>query len=69
MSLWPEAMDRLSALESENDLTVDQQLQALQVLALLSISQELSAINPLNTMYRDDEGKARNGWGFLTRRF
>ena len=66
MTVWAEAMDSLSALESENDLTVDQKLQALQVLALLSISQELSAINPQNTMYRDSDGNARNGWESLT---
>lgn len=44
LNVWAMAMDQLSAIENKNDLTVDKQLKATEVLALLSISQELSLI-------------------------
>jgi len=44
MGLWHEAMDDLVPLEEGGDLTIDQRLKALEVKALLSISQELSKI-------------------------
>jgi len=49
-------------------LTVDQQLKVAEVAALLSISQELSALNPQNTSSRDDDGNTVNGWGIVTRK-
>lgn len=45
-------------------LTFEQQIQVAQVAALLSISQEISSLNPNNTTHRDAEGVQRNGWGF-----
>lgn len=47
-------------------LTTDQRLKVAEVTALLSIAQELSALNPQNTTTRDEDGTARNGWGFRT---
>ncbi|WP_336705781.1 hypothetical protein [Micrococcus terreus] len=44
-------------------LTVDQRLKAAEVAALLSIAQEISALNPQNTTTRDEDGSVRNGWG------
>jgi hypothetical protein len=44
MALWDEAMDDLVPLEEGGDLTIDQRLKAIEVRALLSISQELSMI-------------------------
>lgn len=52
--------------DQQDHLTVEQRLEAAKVAALLSIAQELSAINPQNTMYRDADGRKRNGWGLLT---
>lgn len=45
-------------------LTVDQQLKVAEIAALISISQELSALNPSNTTTYDEDGTPRNGWGF-----
>ncbi|MFI8413743.1 hypothetical protein ACIGB6_14915 [Paeniglutamicibacter gangotriensis] len=47
-------------------LTVDQRIEVAKVAALLSISQEISSLNPQNTSYRDGEGNTRNGWGSRT---
>ncbi len=44
-------------------LTTDQRLKAAEVAALLSIAQELSALNPNNIKSRDKDGVWRNGWG------
>jgi hypothetical protein len=44
MALWQDAMDDLVPLEEGGDLTIDQRLRAIEVRALLSISQELSLI-------------------------
>lgn len=46
-------------------MTVDQQLKAAEVAALLSIAQEISALNPANTETTDDDGNIRNGWGTI----
>jgi hypothetical protein len=48
-------------------LTTDQKLKAAEVVALLAIAQELSALNPQNTMTRDDDGTVRNGWGLTVK--
>lgn len=47
-------------------LDIDQRLKVAEVAALLSIAQELSALNPQNSMSRDEEGNTRNGWGTIT---
>lgn len=44
-------------------LTFEQQIQVAQVAALLSISQELSALNPQNTRTRSKHGEWVDGWG------
>lgn len=50
--------------DSLEALTVDQKIKVAEVIALISISQELSALNPQNTTTYDDDGAKRNGWGF-----
>lgn len=47
-------------------LTLDQQIQVLQVQALLVVAEELSALNPRNVQYRDEDNVVRNGWGLKT---
>lgn len=47
-------------------MTIDQRLKVAEIAALLSISQELSALNPKNESYKDGEGNERNGWGLRT---
>jgi len=49
-------------------LSTDQKLKVAEVAALLSIAQELSALNPQNTMKRDEDGNEVNGWGIVTRK-
>jgi hypothetical protein len=44
-------------------LTIDQRLKVAEVAALLSIAQELSALNPQNTQGPGEDGVWRNGWG------
>lgn len=56
------------SITDTDHLTVDQQLKVAEVAALLSISQELSALNPQNTSSRDDEGNTVNGWGIVTKK-
>jgi hypothetical protein len=51
-----------------NHPTVDQELKVAEVAALLVIAQEISALNPQNTMSRDDKGCEINGWGMVTRK-
>lgn len=34
--------------------------------ALVSIAQEISALNPQNTMSKDKDGSARTGWSIFT---
>lgn len=50
-------------IDDVDHLEADQQLKVAEILALLSISQELSALNPQNTTSFQD-GKKINGWGF-----
>jgi hypothetical protein len=45
-------------------LTTDQQLKVAEIAAILSVAQEISALNPQNTTTRSDDGTVRNGWGF-----
>lgn len=52
----------------QEHLTIDQRLKAAEVAALLTIAQEISALNPRNTQYRDDDNVIRNGWGMPTHR-
>lgn len=54
------------SFDKQEHLTVDQRLKAAEVAALLSISQEISALNPQNTGGRDSQGNMRNGWGIVT---
>lgn len=54
------------SLTEQDHLSFDQRIEVAKVAALLSISQELSALNPQNTKYRDSDGNVRNGWGILT---
>lgn len=44
-------------------MSVDQQLKVAEVAALLSIAQELSALNPQNTKRRAKDGSWVDGWG------
>lgn len=58
------AQGQLSAtIDDVEGLTIEQRLKVAEIAALLSISQELSALNPQNTKWRDDDGVWRNGWG------
>lgn len=69
---WGALTDAIGAAKGESagsiidveHLSVDQRLKVAEITALLSIAQELSALNPQNTTTRDKDGIARNGWGF-----
>ncbi|CAN5596830.1 hypothetical protein BH24ACT11_BH24ACT11_19950 [soil metagenome] len=52
----------------QDHLTIDQRLKVAEVAALLSIAQELSSLNPQNTVTYDRDGTERNGWGFRVAR-
>ncbi|MEV8274621.1 hypothetical protein [Microbacterium sp. NPDC077184] len=52
-----------ATIDDVEGLTIEQRLKVAEIAALLSISQELSALNPQNTKWRDYEGVWRNGWG------
>lgn len=54
------------SITEQEHLTVDQRIEVAKVAALLSISQELSGLNPQNLTYKDGEGNERNGWGNRT---
>jgi len=56
------------SITDQEHLTVDQRLKVAEIAALLSIAQELSALNPQNTSSRDEEGNTVNGWGIVTNR-
>jgi hypothetical protein len=56
------------SITDQDHLTVDQRLKVAEVAALLSIAQELSALNPQNTSSRDDDGNTVNGWGVVTKK-
>lgn len=51
------------SIRNVEHLTVDQQLKVAEIAALLSISQEISSLNPNNTIHFGEDGKKRNGWG------
>ena len=50
------------SIEDIDHLTFDEQIKVAQVAALLSISQELSALNPQNTKSRAKDGTWVDGW-------
>lgn len=56
------------SITDQEHLTVDQRLKVAEVAALLSIAQELSALNPQNTSSRDEDGNMVNGWGVVTKK-
>lgn len=49
-------------------LDTDQRLKVVEIAALLSIAQEVSALNPQNTSSRDEDGNEVNGWGIVTKK-
>lgn len=51
------------SIEQMDHLTTDQRLKVIEISALLSIAQEISSLNPNNTIQFDGE-KRVNGWGF-----
>lgn len=68
---WDALCDTIGAAEGKSagsimemdHLTIDQRLKAAEVAALLSIAQEISALNPNNTISLVD-GHEVNAWGF-----
>lgn len=69
MDLWGETLSDINEIEREaGELTIDQKIQLALARSMLSVSQEISALNPQNTAYRDDEDTFRNGWGLKTHR-
>lgn len=44
-------------------LNIDQRLKVIQIAALLAVCEEVSALNPNNTITRGADGTVRNGWG------
>lgn len=67
MDLWNETTAELATIVEETEsLTVDQRIQIAQAHALLSVAEEISALNPQNTTTRGPDGRIRNGWGFPT---
>lgn len=50
------------SVDEVEHLTFDEQIKVAQVVALLSISQELSALNPQNTKQRAKNGTWVDGW-------
>ncbi len=56
------------SIADQEHLTVDQRLKVAEVAALLSIAQELSALNPQNTTTSDDQGNTVNGWGMVMKK-
>lgn len=62
--VWASAFDYAHQIERDETLSVDQRIQLSGVMALLAVGQELSALNPNNTVTYDREGGTkRNGWG------
>lgn len=53
------------SITEQDHLTIDQRIKAAEAAALLSIAQEISALNPQNISTRDKDGTMPNGWGFL----
>lgn len=68
MNLWHESLDELLRIETDlgDSATADRRIELVKARALLSISQELSSINPQNTSYTGTDGEKRNGWGMAT---
>ncbi|MCC3278411.1 hypothetical protein LJ754_04465 [Arthrobacter sp. zg-Y40] len=56
------------SITDQDHLTVDQRLKVAEVAALLSIAQEISALNPQNTTTSDDQGNQVNGWGIIMKK-
>lgn len=54
------------SIKEQDHLSIDQRLKVAEVAALLSIAQEISALNPQNTTFTDKDGIRRNGWGLET---
>jgi len=50
------------SIDDVGHLTIDQQLKVAEISALLSIAQEISSMNPANTISYVD-GEKKNGWG------
>lgn len=50
------------SIDDIDHLTFDNQIKVAQVAALLSIAQELSALNPQNTKQRAQDGTWADGW-------
>lgn len=50
------------SIDDIDHLTFDNQIKVAQVAALLSIAQELSALNPQNTKQRTQDGTWVDGW-------
>jgi hypothetical protein len=67
MDLWDETVSEINGIEEEGGkkLTRAERIAIAQVRATLSVAQELSALNPQNTKYRDKDDQVRNGWGLL----
>lgn len=51
------------SIDQLEHLTIDQRLQVVQISALLSIAQEISAFNPSNETHYGEDGIKRNAWG------
>lgn len=51
------------SIDDVDHLSFEQRIQVAQVAALLSISQEISALNPNNQIGFDGEGNKINAWG------
>lgn len=54
-----------TTIDDVEHLTTDQRLKVAEISALLSVAQEISAMNPRNVQYRDKDGQIRLGWGQL----
>lgn len=65
MDLFNETVDRIAAIEREHSasLTVDQKIAIETAYALLSVAQEISALNPRNVSERGDDDAIYDGWG------
>lgn len=68
--LWYEAMDDVyalqTALKDAGGGTISERIALAQVKATLSVSQEISDLNPRNNMSSNSQGKSINGWGIPT---
>jgi len=50
------------SIDDVGHMTTDQQLKVVEIAAMLSVAQEISSMNPSNTISYSD-GQKRNGWG------